>query len=107
MGRWNGDSYKWSNLEPKWNIEITGFNTCPCLREDSFLYFTGSGFIGKIDLETGKYVWSHKLDNSANSFKLPILSEDKITFTEDIEGSNQSNPKVIVMNKFAGNILNQ
>lgn len=90
------------DLSAKWSTEIYGSNTCPCLREGSYLYVTGLNYIGKIDLESGEYVWSHRLDALINSFGPPKLVEEKVVFTENIQGASKSKPKVIEVNKFTG-----
>jgi len=47
-----------STLKTKWRINMKP-NSCPCLREDGYLYVAAWGFVGKIDLDKGRYVWSH------------------------------------------------
>ena len=93
------------NLLPKWKIEISGFNTCPCLREGSFLYITAFRFLGKIDLDKGQYIWSIKLDESYDTFMLPRLVNNKLILTEDIKGTKKVAVRIMEVDKKTGKIL--
>jgi outer membrane protein assembly factor BamB len=93
------------SLVPKWTIEISSFNTCPCLREGSLLYVTASGFIGKIDLDKGQYKWSIKLDEPYDGFEVPRLLNNKLILKENIEGTKKAKARIIEINKETGEIL--
>lgn len=98
------------NLIPKWYAEILGFNTCPCLREGSYLYVTGASFIGKLDLDKGKYVWSHRLQNEfgfISNFMLPKIDGNKVIFTEDMNINAAGNGRSVVVDKESGRLLKQ
>jgi len=98
------------SLDPKWDAEILGFNTCPCLREGSYLYVTGSSFIGKLDLDRGKYVWSHRFQNKLsflNSFILPKINDDKVIFTEDTSNNAERTAHSFIVDKKSGKLLTQ
>ena len=93
------------SLTPKWSIEISGFNTCPCLREGSMLYVTASRFIGKIDLDKGQYLWSVKLDEPYDLVEVPRLINNKLILKENIEGTKKAKARIIEINKETGEIL--
>lgn len=74
-------------LRMKWKRIIPAFNLGPGLIEGQYAYVTGIGFIGKVNLESGAYVWRHEdlygRDNAAfNSFELPVISGNTVIFRE-------------------------
>ena len=82
---------------------IPGFNLGQPIIDEQFAYVTAIGFIGKIDLQTVKYVWKHKDlydrgKHSFNSFDTVILNKNEIEF---ISGNYKSDniDKVIVDNQ--------
>ena len=48
-----------TTLKIKWRLTMNP-NSCPCVRETASLYVAAWGFVGKIDLDKGRYVWSHE-----------------------------------------------
>ena len=99
------------SLKTKWRAAIDGFNVGQGLIENKFAYLTAIGFIGKIDLNTGKYVWKHedlyrKYDESGafNSFLTPEIKADIVIFKE--EGIlNKGFDHQIQVNKSSGKII--
>ena len=78
------------SLKPKWKTNVPAFNISRGLVENNFTYVAASGFIGKIDLDTGKYLWKHddlyyKYDKSGafNIFLTPQITDDLVVFKED------------------------
>lgn len=74
-------------LRMKWKLIIPAFNVGQGLIEGRYAYFTGIGFIGKVALESGAFVWRHgdlySNDNVAfNSFELPVIRGNTIIFRE-------------------------
>lgn len=74
-------------LRIKWRQIVAGFNVGRGLIDGSYAYVTAIGFIGKVSLKTGAYVWRHKdlyrQSNSAfNSFDLPELNGNVVVFRE-------------------------
>jgi hypothetical protein len=87
------------NLKAKWKQVVSGFNIGPGLIDATYAYVTGIGFIGKINLKSGAYVWRHKnlyrQDNSAFlSFELPQISGRIVLFRES---SNHLRKKIAVI----------
>jgi len=82
--RLRGDS-----LKIKWKQRIKAFNVGPGLIKGDYAYLTAIGFVGKINLVTGKYAWKHDgLYRSGlyNSFQIPSIIGDRIRF-KDKDGS--------------------
>lgn len=102
-------SFDSAALKPKWKAQISGFNVGQGLIENQFVYLTAIGFVAKLNLTTGKYVWKHsnlygwnKNDGAFNSFELPELEGNNVIFTEKTV-DNQTN--IIVVNKISGKII--
>jgi len=100
-----------SNLRLKWRAFVYGFNVGQGLIENKFAYLTAIGFIGKVDLGTGKYVWKHedlyrKYDESGafNSFLTPEIKDDIVIFKED-DDLNKGFDHQIQVNKSSGKII--
>jgi hypothetical protein len=96
-------------LKLKWKANVSGFNVGKGLSENNFAYLTAIGFVGKINLLTGKYVWKHdnlygwnRNSGAFNSFELPELEGSNVIFTEK-NVNDQTN--IIVVNKTTGKIV--
>ena len=75
------------SLRTKWKRTIPAFNVGQGLIDDKYAYVTGIGFIGKVNLNSGVYVWRHhdlyRRNNQAfNSFELPELQGSLVVFSE-------------------------
>jgi len=102
-----------SSLRPKWRARFEGFNLSPGTIESRYLYQAGVGFMGKMDLDTGKFLWKyerlywHKRPHF-NSFKQPEVRSADVVFVEKLPnyfGHNQS--RMIVVSKASGKIRGQ
>lgn len=78
------------SLKSKWKTNIPAFNIARGLIENNFAYVAAIGFIGKIDLDTGKYLWKHddlyyKYDKTGafNIFLTPQIKDDFVIFKEE------------------------
>lgn len=74
-------------LKLKWKGWIPTFNVGESLLDKNYAYVTGIGFVGKVDLESGVYVWQHEIlygqeDSAFNNFEVPELSGNLVRFTE-------------------------
>jgi hypothetical protein len=67
----------------QWSARVQG-NTGDALRSGKFLYVTGIGFVGKLDIQSGRYAWQHtKLYRSPgiyNSFDKPRRDGVRVIF---------------------------
>lgn len=107
-GRGAVASFNSTTLKLKWKANISGFNVGKGLIENRFAYLTAIGFVAKIDLTTGKYVWKHddlynrnKTNGAFNSFEVPELDNNSVIFTEKTY-DNVIN--IIVADKTSGKI---
>jgi hypothetical protein len=76
VARFNANTF-----QRKWLVRVPGFSVGFALLEDADLYLTCIGFVGKLDLSTGKYAWRH--DNlyqteGFNNFGRPRVSGDTV-----------------------------
>ncbi len=100
-------SFNGTNLKQKWQANIGGFNVGQGLIENNFAYLTAIGFVAKINLATGKYIWKHDnlYNNGAfNSFDMPELDGSNVIFTES-KGTEENSPNIIAVNKSTGKIV--
>lgn len=95
-----------NTLKPKWRVHIPGFNIANGTREDNAAYIAAIGFVGKINLENGKYIWKHenlyrkyKESGAFNIFETPQITGKLVVFKEE-ETGNQ-----IEVNKATGKIV--
>lgn len=75
------------NLDIKWSAWVPAFNISKGLVESNFLYLSGRGFVSKINLQKGIFVWKHDnlcegANGAFNSFEMAIISEDEIIFRD-------------------------
>lgn len=100
-------SFTSATLKQKWQANISGFNIGQGLIENKFAYLTAIGFVAKINLATGKYIWKHGnlYNNGAfNFFDMPELDSSNVIFTES-RGAEENSPNIIVVNKSTGEIV--
>jgi len=82
------------SLRAGWKQWIPAFNLGPALVEGNYTYVTGIGFIGKVNLILGTYVWRHddlyrgedKVPQAQcchfNSFETPRIEGNTVLFEE-------------------------
>ena len=92
-------------LKSKWAAPVSDFNLGPGLVEDSYLYFSASNLLAKIDLHSGAYVWQQedvqrKHALSFDGFRLPSITGERVSFQEDGEKG-----KTVEIDKVTGRIL--
>ena len=101
----------------KWKRGMTGFNLGQGLIEDKFAYVTSIGFVAKVNLETGAFMWKHDnlyrttpkkkgelySDADFNSFELPEVKGDIVSFKE-VE-TYPLPPKTLSVQKRTGRIV--
>ena len=77
------------SMRARWRAEVPAFNVGPPLRDGGHIYLTGIGFVAKLELETGRFVWRREnlYDRAGpgtfNAFALPQLSGDVVLFKEE------------------------
>jgi outer membrane protein assembly factor BamB len=99
-----------TTLKKKWLTIVPGFNIGEAIVKDHCLYLTAFGFVGKLDLETGRYIWKYenlykKKPGIFNAFKRPVIEKDLVRFTEWLPPNSKGSPVTIVINDHTGKIL--
>ncbi len=97
-------------LKKKWLAHVPGFNIGEAVVKHHYLYLSAIGFVGKLDLDSGKYVWRHerlynKKPGIFNSFERPVIEKDLVKFTETLPPISKGPPVTIVINDLTGKIL--
>jgi hypothetical protein len=98
-------------LKPKWQGHIPAFSVARGIIEGRSAYLAALGFIAKIDLETGKYLWKHenfyrkyKESGAFNVFEVPVIERNRIVFKENQDEYGRP-PNTIKLNKNNGKII--
>ncbi|HET8781134.1 MAG TPA: hypothetical protein VFM63_01860 [Pyrinomonadaceae bacterium] len=102
-------------LAMKWKRSIRGFNVGQGLLEGNHAYVMATGFVGKVNLETGAYVWKHDNlyrsdtgrygDQDFNSFELPKIDDDAVLFTE--RETHPNPPQTLKIHKRTGKLITE
>jgi len=72
-----------------WHVKIPAFNIGPATLEGPSLYVSGIGFIARVDVDRGRYVWQHeglydRRDQAFNSFDAPVVTPAEVFFLKVI-----------------------
>lgn len=94
-------------LQAKWKKIVPGFNVGQGLIEGRYVYLTAIGFVAKLDLNSGGYVWRHadlyKNTFKYDSFALPEVEGDAVLFRDKglmaTLKINKRSGKIISINK--------
>ena len=96
-------------LTPKWVTDFSGVNIGLPIVKNNYLYVSSIGSIGKLDVDTGEFLWKHTelYDHDTqdfNSFKMAVFDDTKVIF----QGRNPMSacPKRVEVNDDTGSILN-
>lgn len=103
------------SMRALWRQPVPSFNLGEPLREGRHLYLTGMGFVAKLDLRTGEYVWQHKdlyrdaglvragaSPDDFNSFETPELAGETVLFRARPVYNRR---RTLVVNKKTGKII--
>ncbi|QYO65443.1 hypothetical protein [Leptolyngbya sp. 7M] len=100
-----------ATLKPRWKkvADIGGFNVSRGLIENQEAYLAAHGFVGRLDLDTGVYLWKHDglyrkftKKGAFNTFELPEIEGEMVIFTET---ANVDRPNILVIDKSTGKII--
>jgi hypothetical protein len=98
------------SMRARWKQTFPAFNVGEPLREGRYLYVTGVGFVGKINLGTGEFDWKHDdlydtregAPKHFTSFETPELDGDAVLFRE----RPVYNPgKTLVVDRKSGKVI--
>ena len=100
-------SLRKNNSQVKWVANIPGFNIGDVAIEDNYAYITAIGFVSKLDLRSGKYIWQHpnlyQKDRAFGSFERPEIQDKTVIFRG--VSTDRTATKNIVIDKKSGNII--
>lgn len=71
------------SLAQKWKAKVPGFDLGYALRDGQYLYMTGIGSVGKLDVNSGQYAWRHDglyAREKFNNFERPLVRGDTVEF---------------------------
>ena len=95
-------------LRIKWKRSIRGFNVGVGLMDGKYAYVSAIGFVGKVDLNSGGYVWQHRdlyqRDTGAfNSFEVPEV-QGKLVIFRELPQHNRKKQAVVKVDRTTGKI---
>ncbi|HEX8149079.1 MAG TPA: PQQ-binding-like beta-propeller repeat protein [Pyrinomonadaceae bacterium] len=98
------------SMRARWKQTFPAPNVGEPLREGRHLYVTGAGFVGKLNLDTGEFDWTHEdlydpregAPKHFTSFETPELDGDAVLFRE----RPVYNPgKTLVVDRKSGKVI--
>ena len=91
----------------KWRTHIPTSNLGELLQENVAVYASGTGFVSKLNLRTGKYIWKHIFYDKYNidAFDLPILKSNQVFFKESLAALVNGRARTVIVDKATGNII--
>lgn len=95
------------SMRALWKRHIPAFNVGAGLLDEGHAYLTAIGFVARLDLRKGEYVWKHDQlyvdeDGSFNSFEPPSVEGDAVLFKE--RPVHKTRPKTVRVHKKTGKI---
>jgi hypothetical protein len=84
--------------------DLPGFNLGPAALEGSTLYVTTIGFVGRFDVESWGFDWTHGNlyeRHKFNAFLKPEVYRDRVVFPESTSSSRDA-PRNVVVDKSSG-----
>lgn len=101
------ECYDNKTLQMKWRNEISGFNLTTPIIIDSITYIATIGFVGKLNLNSGEYIWKH--DNLYESTKFDFFNSisiqgENVCFIKDSTGRLYNRFGKVIVNDRTGKI---
>jgi hypothetical protein len=97
------------SMRASWKQRVPGYNIVAA-REGESLYLAAMGFVGRLELRKGEYLWKHGGLNRAadgpplfESFELPEVRGDTVSFRE--AGVTGRPAKTITVNRKTGKLI--
>jgi outer membrane protein assembly factor BamB len=99
------EAYNTNNFERLYRAQILGFNLGQPVIRDQSVYVSSIGFVGKIDLTTGEYVWKFDelydhMTYDFNNFDAAVLIGQQVRFSSPNRIKNRT--RTIVINDQTG-----
>lgn len=96
------------NNKSVWKVYAGGFNSSKPVRVDNNVYISTIGFVGKLDISTGKYQWQYDnlyRDGKYNSFdETKFLNANEILF-RSVNPMNETMVDSIIIDDKTGKII--
>jgi hypothetical protein len=96
-----------NSFKVKWKNTLGGFNLAsPCIL-DSLCYVATVGFVGKLNLENGKYFWKHEdlYDRTKiDAFRGIAFKDDCVHFIQGSSLVEKGEPARVIINDASGEI---
>lgn len=96
------------SMRARWKQRVPGYNVAAA-REGDALYLAAAGFVGRLNLASGAYLWKHADISKADGppafegFELPEVRGDTVSFREAAVAGRAA--KTILVNKKTGKII--
>jgi len=98
-----------NKMKSVWTAHVPTGNVTGTLSNDGFIYAAGTGFVSKLDAETGRYIWKHtglyKTSHEFNIFAPPKEEAGAVIFTGHSGAEHIAHPKSIFIHKESGKII--
>ena len=95
------------DYKSKWTNPIGGFNLSDPIINNNFCYISSIGFVAKINLDNGEFVWKHDdlYDTSGiSSFKDIEFHDGNVHFIEGLLINESKKPNKIIVNDESGKV---
>jgi hypothetical protein len=95
-------AFSMHNFKRKWKTDLSGFNL-HVVRKGDVAFTSTIGFVAKINLKSGKFLWKHD-----NLYKTYEFSPDEIVLEKDmVRFLSLQGQKPLLINQKTGKIINQ
>jgi outer membrane protein assembly factor BamB len=101
------ESYDRETNKLKWKNDIYGFNLSTPIVVGNLTYVASIGFVGKLNLDNGQYLWKHEdlyEKTRFNSFSKIEIDGDRVSFIETTYAGDTKIPGRIIVNDKTGEI---
>jgi hypothetical protein len=100
------------SLSARWRLTLGGPDVTLAAIESKYLYQGAVGFMSKIDLETGRFIWRHerrywRKSPHFHGFERPDVGPANVTWVEELPSSFGKTPRRAVVDKVSGTMLVQ
>ena len=103
------ECYDSETYKLKWKNNIYGFNLTDPIVVDNVTYCASIGFVGKLNLDNGKYLWKHEdlyEKTRFDSFGLIEIRGEKVIYNEGLWINSTREAGKIIVNDNTGEIIN-
>jgi outer membrane protein assembly factor BamB len=95
-----------NNFHRKWRTGLPAAGLGPSVIEDDFAYVISGGFVGKLDLASGRLLWQHSTKAGSTvtflEYREPVVRNGTVVFSEP---ETLHNHRTVTMDKRTGKVL--